>query len=312
MRIVFFGIPEAGLICFNAIMQKQKNVIAVVPPVATHPAHSIMVNTAKQYSVPVLCFEKSPKEEDFIRSFKELNADVAFVCAFDHLLPQELLDIPPLGFINCHPSLLPEYRGGNPYFHTILNDEKKTGITIHYMDNAFDTGDIITQWECRVEPNETLGTLFTRLNFQSAQMIIETMESLERGETLPRRTQQKTGNYKKAPNVWPDKGDTLIDWSKDSAYIERFTRALNPFFGAITNYRSCTLKIWSGFSLPDSKSSKYKPGSIVKVSKETIAIATGNGVFFPSCIQIGNFAITDVKDFIKRTNPQEGELFGNN
>ncbi|MCK7484433.1 MAG: hypothetical protein MZU97_01920 [Bacillus subtilis] len=194
--------------------------------------------------------------------------------------------------------MLPEYRGGNPIFHVIVNNEAKTGITIHYMDESFDTGDIIYQKEIKIEADETCGTLFSRLNFISSQILIETIEKLEKNETLPRTPQIKEGNYKKAPNVYQDLGDTVIDWNKDAAYIERFVRALNPYFGALTNFRGYAVKIWAGKYILD-KPRKEPVGSVYKVSKDALAIVTGKGLFLPTCMQLGNFVITDIQDFIK-------------
>ncbi|EKE02243.1 MAG: Methionyl-tRNA formyltransferase [uncultured bacterium] len=308
MKIAFFGVPEAGIVCLNALMQHKKNIIAVIPPIPSHPVYSMMVGLAEQYSIPVLGFNSSPKEENFINAFRDLKADVAVVCSFDHLLPAELIEIPPLGFINCHPSLLPEYRGGNPFFHVIANGEKKTGVTIHYMDPSFDTGDIISQWEGDVAPDETLGTLFNRSNLQTTHMLIDVINRLEKGEKITGTPQIKEGNYKRASIILPEKGHTIIDWSKDAAYTERFTRALNPFFGAITYFRGCMLKIWSGVCM-ENQMVNQQPGTIINVTPDNIAIATGKGLFFPTCFQVGNFVISDIKDFINRTNPQVGESF---
>ncbi|OGH98165.1 MAG: hypothetical protein A2104_05965 [Candidatus Melainabacteria bacterium GWF2_32_7] len=311
MKIAFFGVPEAGIVCFNTLMQHKKNIIVVVPPTPSHYAYGMMVGLAEQYNVPCLAFNSSPKEENFINAFRKLQPDLAVVCSFDHLLPPELLEIPPLGFINCHPSLLPQYRGGNPFFHGIVNNEKKTGITIHYMDNSFDTGDIISQWETNIEPDETLGTLFNRLNLQTTHMLIDIINKLEKGEKPARKPQLKNGDFKLAPNIIPEKGHTLIDWSKDAAYIDRFVRALNPFLGAITSFRGCIIKIWSGVYL-ENHTDNHQPGTVISVTQDNIAIATGKGIFFPTCLQVGNFVISDVRDFIRRTNPQIGEVFTNN
>lgn len=309
MKIVFWGVPDAGILCLNALVQKGKNITAVVPPVPSHPAHKLMLDLSNQYNIPCLFFNNSPKEEKFIDAFKKLKPDVAIVFSFDHRLPQELLNIPSLGFINYHPSLLPDYRGGNPFFHVIANNEEKTGVTLHYMNNNFDTGDIIAQWETVIAPDETMGTLFDRLNIQGVKMVIDIVENLEKGETLERIPQPEKGNYKLAPIVHPEKGETLINWTKDAASIERFVRALNPYFGALTCFRGCFIKFWNGYYNPDFKNHGYTPGTVLQVSREGISIVTGNGLFFPTCVQIGNFVITDIRDFINRTSIQAGELF---
>ena len=132
---------------------------------------------------------------------------------------------------------------------------------------------------------------------------------LENGETIEGIQQDKTGSYKKAPNVYMDNGDTLIDWLKDAAYVERFIRALNPFFGAMTYFRGCPIKIWSGNYSTEQKYKNLIPGTIAKASRDNISIVTGNGIYFPTSLQIGSYIISDIKEFIRRTNPQAGEVF---
>ena len=309
MRIVFWGIPDLGLMCFNSLIEKTKSIITVVPPVPGHFGHNIMINAAQQHNIPVLFFNESPKEQDFVEKFRELKPDLAVVCACDHKIPKELLEIPKMGFINCHPSLLPDYRGGNPYFHVIFNGEKKTGVSIHYMDEDFDSGDIITQWETDLMPNETLGTLLYRLNVQTASMIADLVEKIENGNLPERIPQSKKENICSAPIIYPDNGDTFIDWTKEAVEIERFVRACNPIFGACATFRGCVIKIWSGICTNDTNASTHKPGSIVFISENDIAIATGKGFFLPKTFQLANLLITDAGDFIKRTNPKVGESF---
>lgn len=309
MRIAFFGIPELGVHCLNALKENNKNIVVAVPPVPEHPAHNYMMGLLNHYGIPALFFHKSPKEQHFIESFRQINPDVAVVCSFDHLIPKELLNIPKHGFINCHPSLLPQYRGGNPYFHVIANGEKKTGVTIHYMDEKFDTGNIIDQKEIELFPNETFGTLFNKLNFESAQMILKVVNKLEKEGSLQGKKQIDTSELKAAPAIYPNKGHTIIDWNLEAEAIERFIRACNPNFGALTGFRGCSAKFWAGFYSYDFKNIQAQPGSIIDISPDYIAIATGKGAFFPLLIEIEGFMITTIQDFIFRTNPQVGEIF---
>jgi len=307
MKIIFLGVPDLGLLCLNALIEKKKNIIAVVPPVKSNPTHSLMVEISKIHNIPLLPFENSPKEPDFIEAFRKFKPDIAIVCAFDHKIPEELLEIPPLGFINCHPSLLPDYRGGNPYFHVIVNNEKKTGVTIHYMDKNFDTGEIITQSELDIKPDETFGTIFNKLNKISIEMITDIADKFEKNGRLPGIPQNLSEKYKTSPAINPNNKDTLIDWSKDAAYIERFIRACNPIYGAVCHFRRCETKIWSaGYT---DEITGHDPGTIAKVSNDSISVATGKGLLILKTIQLGFFMITDAKDFIKRTNPQVGEKF---
>jgi len=307
MKIIFLGIPDLGLICLNGLVESKKNIIAVVPPVKANPTYNLMAEMANIYNIPLLQFKNSPNESDFIEAFRELKPDIAIVCAFDHKISGELIKIPPLGFINCHPSLLPHYRGGNPYFHVIKNDEKKTGVTIHYMDENYDTGDIIAQDKIDIKHDETFGTIFNRLNQKSVEMITDIADKFEKYGKLPGIPQNSVEKYEKAPNVSPEKNDILIDWTKDATFIERFIRACNPIYGAVSNFRNCTVKIWSAEYID--KITGHAPGTIVKVSNDSISIATGKGLIMPKTIQLGFFMITDIKDFIRRTNPQAGEIF---
>lgn len=312
MRIAFFGVPDLGIICLNTLMQNNKNIVVVVPPPIDHPAHGLMVEAARLHGIPSVIFNKSLKEKEFIKAFKQFSPDIAVVCAFNNKIPKEVLDIPPQGFINCHPSLLPEYRGGNPYFHVILNNETKTGTTIHYMDENFDTGDIITQEELPIEPDETLGLLFHKLNMQCAKLITEVIDKIDNNYILTRTPQDTTKKYKTAPIIDLTDIGTSINWSKDCFYIDRFVRACNPFFGAKSLFRGSKVIIWSGKCHTDTVNyinTKYEPGTFVGVNKDGLIIATGKGFYTPTCIQIDNLLITDIKDFIKRTNPKLGEIF---
>lgn len=312
MKIVFFGIPDLGIICLNSLLSAGKEIVAIVPPRPSHQGFEMMKSMAETYNIPLVYFNDSPKNPEFIEKIKRLNADIAVVSAFDHLIPPELISIMPKGFINCHPSLLPAYRGGNPYFHVIANGEKKTGVTIHYMDESFDTGDIIAQWETDISQAETFGTLFCRLNSKTAELLVGVLNKIENGEQLNTIFQDKIGDYPKAPNVKPNSKDVEIDWGKSSLEIERFVRACNPYFGAMTSFRNCPLKIWNGEYSTEKKYNSKTPGTIVEVNKELLIISTGGGLFYPKAVQAGMFVICDIKEFIRRTNPQKGELFSNN
>lgn len=307
MRIVYFGVPDAGLFCLGELLRAKKNIVGIVPPAPSHQMHELMVETALQNGIKSVFFEKTLQEQSFLEGLRELNPDIGVVFTFDHRIPKEVLEIPKLGFINYHPSLLPEYRGGSPLFYAIANRDKKTGITIHYMDESFDTGDIIAKWQTNIDPDETLGTLFSRMNTQGINMMLDIISGMEKGEFPQRIKQDISGTYRKAPTIKIEKGHTLIDWNWEAQYIEAFVRALNPYFGAMSFFRGCDIKIWSGSYVPNFHDKKVQPGDVYKVSKEAFSIATGKGLFFPHCVQLNNFMITDVKDFIRRVNPASGE-----
>ena len=115
----------------------------------------------------------------FINKIKILNADLAVVCSYNKKFSPQLLSAVKGGFVNVHPSLLPKYRGANPYSHVILNNEQETGVTLHFMDENFDTGNIIWQKKVPVAPNDTMGTIFNKLNFISAEMLSDFLKQAE-------------------------------------------------------------------------------------------------------------------------------------
>lgn len=306
MKIIFFGIPDLGTICLDSLLQAGIKIEAVVPPIPTHHCHRIMAKFAEDRNIPVIHFQKKPNEQEFINSLKEIQPDLCLVCSFDHKFPKEVLEIPTLGFINCHPSLLPNYRGGNPYFHVIANGEKETGVTLHFMDANFDTGDIIVQTKVPIAKNDTIGTLFAKLAQESASLVTATISQIVNGEKIVKIAQPTNGSFMKAPNINIEKGENFIDWSKTAEEIENFIRACNPMYGAAAIYRGNMIKIWSANYQADSDSG-HPPGTICYSAENGVGISTGKGVLFPLTLQLGFYMITDVFDFVSRTNPQIGE-----
>ena len=309
MRILFIGMPDMGIVCLNELVANNKNIIGIVPPPKHDPSYSMLLQVAQHHNIPFINLENSLKEPDFIEKIKNLNPDIAIVASYNLLLPKELFEIPRMGTINCHPSLLPDYRGGNPYFHVINNSEKTTGITYHFMDETFDTGDIIYQKQLPVFANDTMGTLFNRLNHYSAKFYIELLDKLEKGENLPRIKQTLEGNFKTAPKISLEKRDNEIDWTNDAASIERFIRALNPFYGGLTFFKGVMVRVWKGKYSNNINVSTLEPGKIVKKTDDMIVVSTGSGVFIPEILQLGTFFTSDIKDFISMMSPKVGDGF---
>ena len=143
-RILFVGIPDMAYICLDGLLTAGINIVGVMGPKKTHNTYDNFKDFAKSRGMNFIEWDnlKDPKLLDYLKS---LNIDAAVVASFNYKIPKVLLDIPKAGFINIHPSLLPKYRGGNPYSTVIINGEQETGVTLHFMDEGFDTGDIITQ-----------------------------------------------------------------------------------------------------------------------------------------------------------------------
>ncbi len=305
-RILFIGMPDFGVIAIERLVREGFNIVCVIPPHKSDPSYQYMKSCASNLNQNVIEYDKSLKDNDFLAKLKDLNIDIGICCSYNKKFPKEFLNIPKDGIINCHPSLLPLYRGANPYSAVIINDETETGITLHYMDENFDTGNIITQYTVPIDKNETMGTLFNKLNYLSCDIIVNTLKKYEYEDKLDSTPQDK-GNYPYAPNINPAKADNYINWDLDAFSIERFIRALNPFIHATSTYRGITIRIHTAFI--KNKKIKCKPGSICDIN-DYIGIAANDGIVYIKTLQIGTYLICDAKEFIKRFNPQKGERFG--
>jgi methionyl-tRNA formyltransferase len=306
MRIAVFGLPNQIIHTLDALRDAEHSISVVIPPTPTHQAHQLVIKYAQSKNIPCIFFQQSPLEPDFLKTFSTFAPDVAFVCGFDKLIPPELLKIPRLGFINFHPSYLPDYRGGNAYFYTIAEGEKTAGATAHFIDEHFDTGDIIYQEKINLDTHETMGTLANKAERTLAQLAVRIANELREGKILPRKP-QPTGEFKEATSIIPDRGDTIIHWDKPAVMIERFVRACNPFYDAITRFRGKMFIILQGSAVPGI-TAKATPGTIVKCTGTELLILTAQGCFAPTVIQYDNYVIGTIDRFIEIVQPQVGEL----
>lgn len=308
LKILFVGTPDMAIICLEKLLVQGFNIVGVVPPLSNHNLHKFFIDYVHQFGIrTVVSPSDTLKEPQFLQEIKSLEPDIAVVCSYDKKFPKEFLETTKLGFLNSHPSLLPQYRGGNPYFHAINNNESVSGITIHFMDENFDTGDIVYQHEFELAKNETLGSLFTRTNHMIAEALVKVLRDLEETGKVERTPQVVTGNLKGAPNL--SQQGLIIDWDKKATDIERFIRACNPFMFPTTVFRGVNIKISSatyGFK----NSSKYAPGTICEVN-DVFGISTMKGIIYPQVLHVGSLLVCDNKEFVKRFSPQVGEIFKN-
>lgn len=296
-----------ALVCLNKLFAKGINIVGIIPPAKNESTYNLMIETANRLKLNIIEYESKLTEPDFLGKVKDLDADLGVVASYNKKLPKELLRLTKDGFINLHPSKLPNYRGANPYSHVIINGEEESAITLHFMDEEYDTGDIISQYRFNIDINETMGTLFYRTNEMCASMLYEALDYYET-HSFPRKPQPKIKNLKKAETLSFEKKNIFIDWKKSAEDIERFVRALNPFIGAITIYKGYILRINSAKVID--KKHKYKPGTIVE-TKKSLRIACGEDLLEIESVQYGGFFISSAQDFIERVNPQKGEILNN-
>lgn len=246
LNIVFMGTPDFAEESLKSLVEAKYNILAVVtnPDKPQGRGMKLVASPVKKYAVekeiPVYQPEKVRNNPEFIEEMKKLKPDVICVVAYGKILPQELLDIPKLGCINVHGSLLPQYRGAAPIQWAVLNGDKTTGVTTMYMDAGMDTGDMILKEEVTIGEEETTGELWDRLSKIGGEILVKTLKLIE-DEKAPREKQSE--NFSMAPML--KKEIAQIDWENQSAkQIHNLVRGLNPIMGAYTFLEGKKLKFW--------------------------------------------------------------------
>ena len=242
MKIVFMGTPDFSVEPLNALVKAGHNVSLVLTREDKKRNRGELSPTpvkelATKLNIPVLTPTKM-RDEALLERLKSEKADFFVVVAYGKILPKEVLDIPRLGCINIHASLLPEYRGAAPIQWCILDGKEKTGITTMLMEEGLDTGDILKQYEINIAKKETGGSLFDRLAVLGGEAIVDTIDKFE--EITPIRQGEATTDYAKM--ISKSMGE--IDFNKSATEIERLIRGMNPWPSAYTKYQGKVLKIW--------------------------------------------------------------------
>ena len=241
-RIVFFGTPEFAAYILDFIIKKKFNVVGVITA-ADKPAgrglkltYSPVKIKALELQIPLLQPEKL-KDPDFLSQLTKFNADIQLVVAFK-MLPEQVWNLPPLGTINLHTSLLPQYRGAAPMHWAIINGENETGLTTFQLQHEIDTGKILLQEKISIDIKDTVGCLHDKMINKGAQLVVDTLIGIFNKTIIPKaQTEIKAGDkLKAAPKIKNE--DCFINWHQPVVLVYNFIRGLNPFPGAITKTTS--------------------------------------------------------------------------
>lgn len=303
LRIIFVGMPDMALVCLENLLNKGFNIVGVVPPNKNHETYNFFEGYVLSKGLNLIKFDKSCNEQNCIDKIKALEADIGVVCSYNYKLSADFLKTTKMGYINSHPSMLPNYRGAAPYFHIVNNGEKKSAITLHFMDETFDTGDIVYQEEFNLLPNETMGTIFNRTNYMISDALIKVLTSIQNNEEIKRIPQDKTGSYIDAPRV---DGNFRIRWNKSVDEIERLIRATNPFYNAFSFFRGVNIKIIKARTIKKEHNLKY--GQIAMVNNENLLVAAKDGFLALEIFQIGSWGVFSPSDFNYIFSPKIGEI----
>ncbi len=310
MRILFMGTSNFAVPTLQALLSSEHEVIGVVtqPDRPSGRGREISMSPVKKVAleagVPIYQPEKV-RDESFIHLVEELSPDVIVVAAFGQILPQALLDIPKYGSINVHASLLPKYRGAAPVHHALFEGETKTGVTTMLMEAGLDTGPILLQREVEILPEDNEGTLEERLAKVGAELLLETLDGLEKGIIQPKPQDHSLATQ--APSV--KREDCEIQWTQSAVKIVNRVRGCTPRPGAYTYFEGSPLKIWLCRQVDSNI--KGNPGEIIEVSKEGIIVGTAEGAVLLVEVQPENRKRMTAVEFARGRRIAAGMKFGN-
>lgn len=307
MRVIFMGTPDFAVGTLEAIVNRGHEVVAVFtqPDKRKGRTSELQMSPVKEaaikYNIPVYQPQKV-REPEFVKLITELNPEVIVVVAFGQILPKELLELPPYGCVNVHASLLPKYRGAAPIQWAVIDGEEETGVTTMKMDVGIDTGDMLMVRKYTLEPKETGGSLFDRLEKLGAELLVETLDGLMAGTITP---VPQTGEATHAAKL--DKTTGLIDFNKSAVEIERLIRGLNPWPSAYTRLNGKTLKIWDA-EVVDCDCSEHKPGTIFKTDRQAIYISTGDKALAVKELQLEGKKRMETEAFLRGYTVETGTI----
>lgn len=274
MNVVFMGTPDFAVPVLDKLIEMQCSVsLVVTQPDRPKGRKKILTappvkEAAIRHGLPVFQPEKIKNE---YKQVQDAAPDIIVTAAFGQILPKEVLEIPKLGAINVHASLLPKYRGGAPIHQSIIDGEKETGITIMYMVEKLDAGDMLMQRAIPIEPEDTTGTMHDKLSSLGAEMIEEIIPQLEEGRVSPEMQNEKEVTF--APNI--KKEQEIIDWNKTALQVHDQVRGLVPWPVAYTEIGESRFKVWE--TEVSAESTEAAPGTVLETNGKLLKVACLHG-----------------------------------
>jgi methionyl-tRNA formyltransferase len=310
-NIVFMGTPDFSVPVLERILKDGYNVLAVVTQ-PDRPVGRKKVMTpppvkaaAIKHGLPVLQPEKLSKSGEMAEIIG-LKPDLVVTAAYGQLLPNELLEAPKYGCINVHASLLPELRGGAPIHYSILQGKQETGITIMYMAEKLDAGDIIAQAAVKIDENDNTGILHDKLSVVGADLLSETIPAIINGTSS--RTPQDESKATFAPNI--RRSDEKIDWNRSGEELHNQVRGLCPWPVAYTTLAGAAVKVWKSEKVSNTSGT---PGTILSIEEDGIVTATGSSTALKITeLQPAGKKRMSARDYLRGSGSslQAGTVFG--
>ncbi len=293
------GTPDFAVPILETLIQNTNVVLIVSQPDKKVGRKQILTKTpihevADKYGIPV--FQPEKIKNDYERIL-EVKPDIIITCAYGQIIPKVLLDLPRLGCINVHASLLPKLRGGAPLHHAIIDGLDKTGVTIMYMDEAMDTGDIISTISYDIKSSDTTEDIHDTLRELGAKLLIDTLPSIVTGTN--RRIKQNETEATYGYNITRE--EEHIDFNKRGILIDRLVRGLYSWPLANTIIGDTEYKIVAGYFVKG----KGNPGMISDISKKVLGIGCLDGTYYVTKIKPAGKKIMDIKDFLNGIDIEE-------
>lgn len=300
-RIVFMGTASFSLAVLKMLIEEGYNIVGVVTQPDRYVGRKKVLTMpdvkveALKYDIPVI--QPARIKEDY-QAVADLKPDLIITAAYGQIVPQAVLNIPRLGCINVHASLLPLYRGGAPVHQAIIDGQEKTGVTIMYMVKKMDAGDMIAQKEIPILEEDTVGILYDRLSDLGAKLLKETLPDILKG--INQRIPQDENLVTYAPTL--SREDERLDWNMSARQVYNKVRGTNPWPGSYTTYQGKTVKIWAGQVHQCENAMKHHAhqdnGTIVKIFKDAIGVKVNDGVYLITELQLEGKKRMSVKDYL--------------
>ncbi len=280
LKIIFMGTADFGAPVLERLANSKENKVMVITQpdrpqgrgrkISPTPIKKVALDKGLEVIQP-----ENINDEQSIKRMKEFSPDIILVVAYGQILSNHILNIPEIGCINIHGSLLPKYRGAAPINRAIINGEKEAGITFMFMDEKIDAGDIIFQEKIDVSPEETYGELYYRLSALSAETLPKLLEKIKNGKVERISQDIKEVTFARKMN----KEEGKIEWRDKGEKVYNLMRGTTPYPGAFTYYQGKKLKItrarFLGDYQNDTSAIAPNPGSVIKIEKDSILISTG-------------------------------------
>ena len=279
LNVIFAGTPDFAAVALEALINSPHNVIAVYtqPDRPAGRGRKLQASPVKKLAlennIPVFQ-PASLKDEAEQKKLADLNADIMIVAAYGLILPQAVLDIPRLGCLNIHASLLPHWRGAAPIQRAILAGDRESGITIMQMNAGLDTGDMLSKIPCTITEEDTGGSLHDKLAELGAESLLATLDELLAGKITPEAQDGNNATY--AHKL--EKQEARLNWQQNAQQLYNQVRAFNPWPVAFFVVDDKTVRVWQSEIVKETSPAENAPGTVIQADKHGIDIACGEGV----------------------------------